>query len=151
MSDRPEWNSWILQKNAESKAEELKKSDSVVLEKAKIIDMKSRKTLADLPSLDSGKTPKRGLMGAGNLSHKDFKVKFSPKHSNKYHNTYTVHHEGKQVGMYHHEPNGDIHGGFKPEHEKHHEAMATAVEQHVKKFPRPIGSMAKTDGEDQDE
>jgi len=34
MTDRPDWNEWILQKNAEAKEEELKKSDSVMLEKA---------------------------------------------------------------------------------------------------------------------
>ena|ERR1017187_3284923 len=34
MNDKLNWNEWILQKNAESKVEELKKSDSVVLEKA---------------------------------------------------------------------------------------------------------------------
>jgi hypothetical protein len=36
MGDRPEWDQWILQKNAEHESEELKKSDSVTLEKAKM-------------------------------------------------------------------------------------------------------------------
>lgn len=33
MSDRPDWNEWILQKNQEAKQEELRKSESVTLEK----------------------------------------------------------------------------------------------------------------------
>ena len=35
MTNRPDWNEWILQKNAEHETEELKKSDSVILEKGK--------------------------------------------------------------------------------------------------------------------
>jgi hypothetical protein len=34
MSNRPDWNEWILQKNAEAKQEELRKSESIKLEKA---------------------------------------------------------------------------------------------------------------------
>ena len=34
MSDRPDWKDWVLKKNADAKQEELKKSDSVLLEKA---------------------------------------------------------------------------------------------------------------------
>jgi hypothetical protein len=34
MPSRPNWSEWILQKNNEAQQEELKKSDSVVLEKA---------------------------------------------------------------------------------------------------------------------
>jgi hypothetical protein len=34
MTDRPDWDQWILQKNAESKVEELKKSESIMLNKS---------------------------------------------------------------------------------------------------------------------
>jgi hypothetical protein len=51
MNNKTDWTEWLKKSQQE-------------LEKAKIIDIKSKKTLANLPSPDVGKRPKLGLKGA---------------------------------------------------------------------------------------
>ena len=58
MSNKIDWNEWILQKNAESKLEELKKSDSVILEKSSSPDLYNHK-VHKYPSNRPEMTPKQ--------------------------------------------------------------------------------------------
>lgn len=138
MSNRPDWTSWVLEKNAKAKEEELRKSDSVVLEKAQILagpgHAKPPGTmLANKPSPDVGKRPKLGLQGAAKhkdksigghhveaihsglsaLGHKGHTVEKSP-HSNGVHVTFHHDDQGNHEGHLHHvlSHHGIKHGGI---------------------------------------
>jgi NAD-dependent DNA ligase len=101
MSDRPDWTSWILQKNTESKVEELKKSDSVMLEKAKI------------PGVSHGSYELKNTTHVGTGEDKD---------SDRNIYRHDVHHNGVKIGHVHtisKEGNHFLHGSNLPSHHEH--------------------------------